>query len=166
MINKVISPLAVFNHNNYTLNFYCIEENKLIGKGEILHIENDIQIPWIDHNKIVENVVFDKSFKKSKIISLNSWFYNAGHLTKVDGMENIPWNQIIDISYMFYGCCSLKDIDISYFKNDKSFKFLDVFKNCFSLETVKLFNVDIDKYYDRIFKNCISFDKLQLKQSV
>lgn len=162
MTKKInVDKKVVFDHNTATLNFYSSDLN-IDNNGETIYFGdfNSISIPWVNYNKIVEKVIFDKSFNNSDVTSLNSWFYNAYHLCEVEGLENIPWYQVDDISNMFSGCCSLEHIDISYFNNKDGYKFAHIFKDCYLLEDVKLFKTDISKHFNSLFKNCISLEKV------
>lgn len=154
---------VLFDHNTATLNFYYGDTN-IDNNGEIIYFGdvNSNSIPWANYNKIVEKVIFDKSFNNCDVTSLNSWFYNAYHLSDVEGLENIPWFLVDDISNMFSGCCSLEHLDISYFKNKDGYKFTHIFKDCYLLEDVILFKTDISKHFNSIFKNCISLKKVSV----
>ena len=62
--------------------------------------------------------------------SLKGMFYNCNSLSTI---PNLPWNteNIVDMSYMFYGCINIKDLpDISKWNTTKVINMSFMFYNC------------------------------------
>lgn len=67
------------------------------------------------HQKEIETVVIEESFKNALPTSCHEWFNNCSYLTKIEGIENLNTKEVTDMSHMFYGCTLLKNIDLSHF---------------------------------------------------
>ena len=85
----------------------------------------------------IKTVVFDKSFNNYRPTSTNHWFYGFKNLTEISGMtENLHTTTVTDMSYMFYGCESLKTLDFSRLSVYSVTNMDCMFYNCNSLRTI------------------------------
>ena len=100
-----------------TLTFYY-DAKRQSRSGETWNIDEKsyyyISCPWAgtynSPNERTKRIVFDASFKDYRPTTTNSWFSCLRSLTTIEGIENINTSKVIDMSYMFYGCSSLKTI--------------------------------------------------------
>lgn len=60
------------------------------------------------HQKEIETVVIEESFKNALPTSCHEWFNNCSYLTKIEGIENLNTKEVTDMSHMFYGCTLLR----------------------------------------------------------
>jgi len=75
------------------------------------------------------------------------------------------FNKIItNMSYMFYGCSSLKKVDLSSFNTSKVQYMNSMFSDCISLETIDLSSLNTNNALDMrcMFKECTSLKSLDL----
>lgn len=71
------------------------------------------------HQKDIETVVIEESFKNALPTSCKEWFDGCSYLTKIEGIENLNTEEVTDMSGMFYECAMLKSIDLSKFNTTK-----------------------------------------------
>ena len=71
------------------------------------------------HQKDIETVVIEESFKNALPTSCKEWFDGCSYLTKIEGIENLNTEEVTDMSGMFYECAMLKSIDHSKFNTTK-----------------------------------------------
>lgn len=94
--------------------------------------------PWAENAADIETVIFDESFKSAKPRCMASWFKGMTRLTSIEGLENLNTSKTSDMSSMFEGCSSLKELDLSGFNTQSLEKMDNMFKSCTSLETLNL----------------------------
>ena len=63
---------------------------------------------WYDRRNSISTVMFDSSFITARPKSCHSWFRGMVNLTTMSGLNNFDTSNVTDMSYMFYGCASLK----------------------------------------------------------
>lgn len=71
------------------------------------------------HQKDIETVVIEESFKNALPTSCKEWFDGCSYLTKIEGIENLNTEEVTDMSDMFFDCARLKSIDLSKFNTTK-----------------------------------------------
>ena len=142
-------------------------------------------------NRSTTTINIDESFKDYEFTTLSKFFSGLNKLTTISGLENINTSKVTDMSYMFYSCWSLYDLDIenlntsnvtdmSYmFYNCSAFSSLDVsrfdtrnvtnmndmFNSCYSLKSIKFGkNFDTSKVTDMsyMFYDCNNLLTLDL----
>ena len=87
-------------------------------------------------NVRITKVVFDSSFKAYKPTSTERWFFKCTKVVSFEGIENLCTDQVTDMSLMFYGCESLKTIDVSYFNTANVKEMEHMFAECYKLTTI------------------------------
>lgn len=123
--------------NDRTLTFYCdnLDHN---GEGTVYPFTSSFyfswEVPWRDDD--VRTVIFDESFFNSKMSSLMYFFCGQQNLCKVEGLENLNIENIVFFSYMFAGCESLTELDLTSFDTSDATCFDYMFLNCTSLKTI------------------------------
>ena len=76
----------------------------------------------------------------------------------------IPDDLLTDISFMFFKCSSLKEIDLSLFNTQKLISLSGLFSDCSSLKKIKLFPFININNIDHIFENCPLLNEVNLSQ--
>jgi hypothetical protein len=89
----------------------------------------------------------------------NGWFTNCSRLS---GMGKLP-SSLISGYYMFYGCTSLADIDLS--KNTALTSGVSMFQNCTSLASVDLSNLTALTDGGSMFYHCTSLASIDLSKN-
>ena len=76
----------------------------------------------------------------------------------------IPDDLLTDISFMFFKCSSLKEIDLSLFNTQKLISLSGLFSDCSSLKKIKLFTFININNVDHILENCPLLNEANLSQ--
>ncbi len=119
---------------------------------------------WHIKHTNINKVVFDRNFKDARPTTCEKWFYECNQLTIIEGLENLNTSMTTDMSYMFYKCQNLRNIDLSHFNTSNVTKMRGMFSQCRSLETLdlSLFNTSNVKDMSTMFSSCVSIQTLDL----
>jgi surface protein len=112
----------------------------------------------------VREVIFDSSFANARPTTTYSWFYNMYHLANISHLEYLNTSEVTDMSYMFYGCTDLYDVDLSNFNTSKVTNMSYMFRGCTMLMTFNGLNFNTSKVTDMsyMFYDCHSLSELDL----
>ncbi len=102
----------------------------------------------------------------SKIYNANSMFQRCTGLTAIIGLNNMLIDSLVSASYMFEGCESLKEINLSKWKLDehRPLNISCIFYGCKSVEVIDLRNLSFAKalYIIKPFGECINLKTLHI----
>lgn len=117
------------------------------------------------HQKDIETVVIEESFKNALPTSCYEWFNKCAYLRKIEGMENLNTKEVTDMSHMFYGCTILENIDLSHFNTAKVTNMAFMFANCATLKEIDLstFKTSLLENASHMFAGCWTLTKLDLR---
>ena len=93
---------------------------------------------WYKFADLTAYVVFDASMADYHPTSTSSWFKDFTVLYWVDGLEYLNTDQTTDMSYMFYGCKELEELDLSHFNTEKVTNMNHMFRECRNLVRLDL----------------------------
>ena len=96
-------------------------------------------------NKAVTKVVFDASFNDFKPTTTAYWFYDLSALTTIEGLENLNTSEVTDMSQMFYGCSSLRSLNLSNFNTSEVTNMSWMFASCSSLTSLNVSSFNTSK---------------------
>ena len=167
------------SEDNETLTFYY-DTNRAFRSGKTWRI--DVKVIVYDYknninrefpvwagtyyslNKVVTKVVFDASFKNLLPTTTRDWFYNMKALTTIDGLENLNTSAVADMSSMFDGCSSLKELNLSNFNTAAVTDMELMFSGCSRLTSLNLSNFNTSNVTDMLamFSGCSSLTELNL----
>ena len=144
---------AVFDEATNTLTFKH-DTNKPDG-AFALTLNKDYLPGWFkghfeDNKNIIKKVIFDASFAYARPTSCHKWFYGCNYLTNIEGIENLNTENVIDMSYMFYGCSALTTLDVSKFDTKNVTNMRYMFSSCRNLTTL-----DVSKFNTKNVTNMI-----------
>ena len=76
----------------------------------------------------------------------------------------ISYNDLTNMSYMFYNCSSLKELNLSSFNTNQVTNMSYMFDNCSSLKQLDLSSFNTNQVNDmrRMFNNCSSLIELNI----
>ncbi len=116
------------------------------------------------HQKDIETVVIEESFKNALPTSCYEWFNKCAYLRKIEGMENLNTKEVTDMSHMFYGCTILENIDLSHFNTDKVQDMSYMFQGCTMLTSLDIscFNTESVTTAEGMFYHCTKLTTLDL----
>ena len=115
-------------------------------------------------DNVVTKVVFDASFKDFRPTTTKGWFFRLSALTTIEGLENLNTSAVTDMSAMFYGCSSLRTINVSNF-NTSAVKDMDyMFSGCSGLKELNVsnFNTSAVTGMGSMFENCSGLTELNV----
>jgi len=143
-MNKIINII------NYIKCIYEIKRDD-IGK-DIQIINNNLDSHYF--NEEIEKEI--KIIMNGKIISNNlTYKFNTEGLYVIYFISN---KLLINMSYMFYNCSSLKEINLSSFNTNQVTNMASMFYNCSSLKEINLSSFNTNQVTDMsyMFNNCSS----------
>ena len=91
-------------------------------------------------------------------------FAEFNQLQSIEGLEYLDTSQVEDMSYMFYNCSSLIELDVSHFNTSDVIYMNNMFSYCSSLEDLDLSFFDTSKVIDmsQMFLGCSKLNSLNL----
>lgn len=84
----------------------------------------------------IEAVAFNPSFIMYQPTDLSCLFYNFENLTNAYDLVYISTAEVTNMSQMFYGCHSLKKLDLASFNTQKVKNAAEMFSYCYNLEVI------------------------------
>ena len=90
------------------------------------------------YNPLIEKINFIQ-FNRKDIINMSYMFCGCSSLKEID-LSNFKTDKVKDMSFMFYGCSSLKELNISKFKTDNVQFMSYMFNDCKFLIKLNLSN--------------------------
>jgi len=135
---------------NKTITFYYDDQRDSRPGTVILNLRS------CDTHEDITKCVFDPSFSKLKLKSLNAFFGGCGKLNSIEGIENLNTSEVLNTVGMFAGCTSMNSIDLSKFHTSSVTDMADMFYGCTSLTTLDLsgFNTSNVRYMWSMFEGC------------
>ena len=100
------------------------------------------------------------SFNTSKVTDMKGMFAgydgNTMSLVEIKGLENFDTRQVKDMSYMFYNCVNLTEINVSSFDTSNVELIEAMFRNCSVVKTLDVGHFSLSKVTSilSIFENC------------
>lgn len=91
---------------------------------------------WLNDRAHLNKIVFDASFAAYRPTSLYMWFYWLDNVTSIEGLENLNTSSATSMSYLFDGCSSLTELDLSSFDTRQVTSMLYTFWQCTNLQTI------------------------------
>ena len=106
--------------------------------------------------KNITHAIFDSSFAEARPTSTANWFRDFENLQSVDGISYLNTSQVTDMSFMFYWCSSLTNLDVSKFDTSNVTNMSWMFNCCKSLSVLDVSNFDTGNVTDMsmMFADC------------
>jgi surface protein len=154
---NIIPMNIIINKINFIKGIYEIKKDD-IGKdiqlinskddlGNIKNEEIEKNIKIIINGEIESNILKYKFNKEgdyiiyfisyNELTNMSGMFYNCSLLKKLD-LSSFNTNQVTNMSHMFYNCSSLKELNLSLFNTNQVTNMSSMFRYCFSLEKLDL----------------------------
>ena len=129
-------PYAVMSDDGKTVTFYYDDQKASRGGIEIPSSSGSVEI-----------ATFDASFANYLPTSTAYWFMECSSLTTIKGIENLNTSNVTDMSYMFFNCSSLANLDLSGFNTSNVTDMSGMFAVCSSLTSLDLSSFNTDKVW-------------------
>ncbi len=152
---------AALNEDNTKLTFYYDNKKEERGGMSVGPFTESSQRGWDEQREKIEQVVFNESFANcTTITSTKYWFAGITNLTTLTGLDNLKTENVTDMSYMFSGCSSLTNLDLSSFTTSSVTDMQFMFSQCSGLETIYVGNgwslesISSQQYGAEMFAGC------------
>ncbi len=111
----------------------------------------------------VEKINFNSCFDTSKVTDMSWMFDGCESLTELD-LSGFDTGKVTNMGGMFWGCSSLVELDVSGFDTNRVTTMISMFGGCSSLTELDLSGFATGKvtYMVRMFGGCSSLTKLDL----
>ena len=185
---------SVFDEKTGTLTYYYddkrFDEKERPGIKEEFDPSSAYMVRFEGYNDKVLAVRIDPSMKEAQLLSTSGMFGDLNHAKTIEGMENLNTAKVQDMSYMFYdcralkeldlsacntanvtnmsqmfyGCHTLKDLDLSSFNTANVTDMKNMFNGCRFLNNVNLLSFNTEKVTDMagMFASCFSLKEIDL----
>ena len=155
-----VEPYAVLSDDGLTVTFYY-DGHMLSRKG--VDIGYDSEKGQTSY-ATATTAVFDDSFADYCPYKTSEWFRGCSNLEEIKGISNLNTEYVTDMRYMFYGCSSLTNLDVSGFKTDKVKDMRRMFSGCSSLTSLDVSGFKTDSVMDvrYMFSGCSSLTNLDV----
>lgn len=155
----------VLSEDKRTATCYCDDRRE--ERGGILAKSNSgyyIVVNLFGELDCLKKVVFDVTCKSAYFDSTLGWFFCYSSLEEITGLENLNIGNVINMSFMFYGCSALTALDLSSFKTTSVSCMSSMFEGCSSLKALDLssFNGSAIVDLQNMFADCTALTQLDL----
>ena len=158
-----LEAYAVYDSSSKTLTFHNDTNKSSYGSNAYsITCNGENNLGWA--GKEIREVIFELNMLAARPTSTRYWFYGQDKLTTITGIENLITSEVIDMSYMFSGCSSLKSIDLSHFDTSKVTSMAYMFDSCTMLSDLDLstFTTTSLIYMQNMFNYCIRLVTIDL----
>ena len=157
---------ASYTPSNTTLTFYY-DNLRSTRTGTTYDLNTGTNKPvWVTDStcRSVTKVVFNSSFATARPTSTFSWFRDMPNLTSITGIIYLNTENVTHMGYMFYGCSSLTNLNVSNFNTANVTNMGYMFNGCSGLTSlyVSAFNTAKVTNMSYMFQNCKSLTSLDV----
>ena len=138
---------TVYDNETKTLTYYY--DNNYNAGNPYHELYDPVNAPdaerFADYYDQVVKAVIDPSMKSAPLTSTYRMFYGGrnddfsyvlGEMTSIEGLENLNTANVTNMGSMFYGCRSLKALNLSSFDMSKVTNTSSMFLDCYFLRTI------------------------------
>ena len=150
-----------------TLTYYY--DTKMSSRSGITEVYdpplyNQVIAPFTNYNEKVNKAVIDLSMKDAPLTSTYRMFWGLVNMVRIEGLANLNTANVKDMRDMFYGCSSLKSLNLSSFNTTNVLSIDCMFMYCSSLTSLNLTSFNIAKVVNKcyMFYGCSSLTSLDL----
>ena len=113
---------------------------------------------------LIENVVFESSFRTEEPMSCRHWFAGMENLKTVTNLKYLNTSEVTDMYGMFKDCKLLTSLDVSGFNTSNVTDMTSMFKGCEKLTSLDVSGFNTSKVTDMkyMFMDCKSLTSLDV----
>ena len=164
-----VGPYALLNPTAGTLTFEYGTLTYDIMEDYFAQGITSIQHGWgavaeEEERNAIKKVVFNASCKDYYPTDLKMLFLDLGDMTDIVGIQNLNTSEVVDMSWMFYGCSSLTNLDISSFNTSNVTNMNLMFYGCSSLTSLDVSSLNTSNVTDMggMFWECSALTSLDV----
>ncbi len=146
---------AYFEFDTGVLKIYRTGYNAILEKIKFREFVENMFV--IDK---VKSIVFENEVMLSSVSS-NDLFADFINLQFIDNILNLRVDDVEDLSYMFFNCIELEELDLNSWNTTKVKNMYNMFEGCINLKTLDIsgwYLRNINYTNDEIFINCPSLE--------
>ena len=175
MTSTGIAAYAALNDDNTVLTFYYDDQKNTRNGMDIgpftLYFNNADNThsvtgrPWESNASTITTVIFDESLANyTQLTNMVAWFTDFTKLTTIQGLNYLNTEKVTDMSGLFWGCSSLRTLDLSTFNTSNVTSMWSMFDDCTSLTSLNISTFKTSKVTDMrgMFYGCSSLTTLNL----
>ena len=136
-----------------------------------LYIPGSVEPRFEGYHSQVERITIDGSMKNAPITSMSNLFFGGmvpsddgfemlalDHVTSIYGLDNLNTSIVTDMTTMFFGLASMKELDLTSFDTRNVTNMSYMFSYCVNLQKVDVSSFDISNvtHMERMFGDCVS----------
>ena len=136
-----------------------------------LYIPGSVEPRFEGYHSQVERITIDGSMKNAPITSMSNLFFGGmvpsddgfemlalDHVTSIYGLDNLNTSIVTDMTTMFFGLASMKELDLTSFDTRNVTDMSYMFSYCVNLQKVDVSSFDISNvtHMERMFGDCVS----------
>ena len=120
--------------------------------------------PWTEYKNKIKKIDITGNITFDEDVSLEGLFISFNEVTEINGLKNIDFSKVTDISHMFMNCSSLTNLDIGNWDVSNVTDAGFMFYNCSGLVNLEIgdWNVSSMTCEEYMFSNCSSLTHLDL----
>ena len=165
-MQAAVEAYANYTPSNTTLTFYYDNERST-RTGTTYDLNTGYSSPgwYLDGTYTsVTRVVFKSPFVIATPTTTYSWFCDMENLQSITGIAYLNTSEVTNMGWMFGGCSSLKNLDLSSFNTANVSDMRCMFYNCESLMSLDLshFNTTVVNDMYGMFDHCESLTSLNV----
>ena len=164
-VNKAVGQEAYVVLNDKVLTFYY-DTQRASRTGTVYNLNTGTNHPgWTySGSTYITTVIFTEDFKNARPTTCYGWFHNCANLTSIIGLEYLNTSEVTNMSYMFYGCESLKSLDVTKFNTGKVTDMSCMFYGCESLKSLDVTKFNTGNVTDMLsmFYDCSGLESLDV----
>ena len=156
-----------FDNSNEEIKRNYLEEDDEVKTIRIIIDYHVKSFKGLFKNCSCNSSILFKKFYRNNITDMSYMFYGC-YLLKELNLSNFITNNVIDMSVMFDGCSSLKELNLSNFNTNNVTDMSYMFSKCSSLNELNLSNFITNNVTDMLgmFSKCSSLKELNLSNFI
>ncbi len=101
---------------------------------------------------------------KIRPVNLSYWFSGAWYIEEIIGLDKLDTSNATDMSWMFYDCNVLTNLDVSHFNTEKVKTMSNMFNNCYEFTSIDVSNFDTKNVtsMEGMFSMCSSLTSIDV----
>lgn len=161
----------IFSNNESDINTYLTNNSTSVEDGyTIKNIKDDVYYwnsdddykdpAWIWNDTITKVIFLNTIVPKNTA----EWFLGLQNLTDIENMRNLNTINVTDMNYMFGGCSSLTNLDLSSFDTSKVTDMGSMFYDCRNLSSLNISSFETSNVTDMnmMFTRCEKLTSLNV----
>ncbi len=120
--------------------------------------------PWTEYKNKIKKIDITGNITFDEDVSLEGLFKSFNKVTEINGLKNIDFSKVTDISYMFFNCSGLVNLEIGNWDVSNVTDTNFMFGSCSGLVNLEIGNWDVSNVTNAgsMFNGCSSLTNLEI----